>query len=273
MKKRITALFLASVMVFQTGCSATVAMDENGKVTVDGVPIEELAEQFGVLGGDKQEEQADEDGQEVSPEEDETAKKARGGKPWIDSDIKSNISEDLKTDPKEDFHLYANKEWLLDNEIPEGYYDWSHYTERGLEVKKQCMELLKDESIEGHDAKLLRTYNSLILDWDTRGKLGVSEIEDTYKRLLGIESIDDVNDLYIIWRKESQNDGTDNVEGDRLGDDAYQHAYAHTQGIDDQKRLSAPLVRQGLIERRDQIRQVTGHRDKTQSSRSLIVIA
>lgn len=196
MKKRITALFLASVMVFQTGCSATVAMDENGKVTVDGVPIEELAEQFGVLGGDKQEEQADEDGQEVSPEEDETAKKARGGKPWIDSDIKSNISEDLKTDPKDDFHLYANKEWLLDNEIPEGYYDWSHYTERGLEVKKQCMELLKDESIEGHDAKLLRTYNSLILDWDTRGKLGVSEIEDTYKRLLGIESIDDVNDLY-----------------------------------------------------------------------------
>ena len=83
----------------------------------------------------------------------------------------------------------------------------------------------------------------------------------------------DVNDLYIIWRKESQNDGTDNVEGDRLGDDAYQHAQAHTQGIDDQKRLSAPLVRQGLIERRDQIRQVTGHRDKTQSSRSLIVIA
>lgn len=196
MKKRITALFLASLMVFQTGCSATVAMDENGKVTVDGVPIEELAEQFGVLGGDKQEEQADEDGQEVSPEEDETAKKARGGKPWIDSDIKSNISEDLKTDPKDDFHLYANKEWLLDNEIPEGYSNWSHYTERALEVKKQCMELLKDESMEGHDADVIRTYNSLILDWDAREKLGVSEIEDTYKRLLEIESIDDVNELY-----------------------------------------------------------------------------
>ncbi|MCR5407048.1 MAG: hypothetical protein K6E88_09725, partial [Lachnospiraceae bacterium] len=196
MKKRITAFFLASVMVFQTGCSATVAMDENGKVTVDGVPIEELAEQFGVLGGDKQEEQTGEDKQEVSPEDEETVKKAQGGKPWIDSDIKSNISEDMMTDPRDDFHLYANKEWLLENEIPAGYSQWSHYSERGLEVKKQCMELLKDESIEGHDAKLLRTYNSLILDWDAREKLGVSEIEDTYKRLLGIESIDDVNDLY-----------------------------------------------------------------------------
>ena len=40
MKKKITALFLASVMVLQAGCSATVAMDEKGKVTVDGVPIE-----------------------------------------------------------------------------------------------------------------------------------------------------------------------------------------------------------------------------------------
>ena len=133
MKKKITALFLASVMVLQAGCSATVAMDEKGKVTVDGVPIEELAEQFGVLSSDKAEEQTDEDGQDVSSEEDETAKKARGGKPWIDSDIKSNISEDLKTDPKDDFHLYANKEWLLENEIPEGYFEWSHYKERRSE--------------------------------------------------------------------------------------------------------------------------------------------
>ena len=48
--------------------------------------------------------------------------------------------------------------------IPEGYFEWSNYEEREIEVKKQCMELLKDDSIEGHDAKLLRTYNSLILD-------------------------------------------------------------------------------------------------------------
>ena len=71
------------------------------------------------------------------------------GIPWIDSELKENLSEDMPVDPKDDFHLYANKEWLLDSEIPSGYTAWSHYTERGLEVKKQCMDLLKKDDLTG----------------------------------------------------------------------------------------------------------------------------
>ena len=33
-----------------------------------------------------------------------------GGRPWIDSDLKENLTENMKTDPRDDFHLYANKE-------------------------------------------------------------------------------------------------------------------------------------------------------------------
>lgn len=119
-----------------------------------------------------------------------------GGSPWIDSDMKENVTGDTPTDPRDDFHLYANKEWILENEIPEGYMGWSHYDERELEVKKQCMELLKDDSLEGHDADLVRTYNALILDWDARDASGVSEIEDIYKKLLAINSTDDIDSLY-----------------------------------------------------------------------------
>ena len=173
MKKRITALIMASVMVLSAGCSATVTINKNGS--------------------NNQEETA---GQEVSAGSKEAADKAKGGIPWIDSDIKSNVSPDLVTDPRDDFHLYANKEWILENEIPEGYQDWSHYEERSLDVRKQCMQILKDESIEGHDAQLIRTYNKFILDWDARNRLGVSEIEDKYNRLAAIKSIDDVDDLY-----------------------------------------------------------------------------
>jgi hypothetical protein len=80
--------------------------------------------------------------------------KISGGKPWINSNIKENISTNTAIDPKDDFHLYVNKEWILKNTIPEGYSSWSYYQERALEVKKQGINLLKDKSIEGHDNKV-----------------------------------------------------------------------------------------------------------------------
>ena len=122
----------------------------------------------------------------VSSEEDNRAVNSEigGGKPWIDSDIKENISADTPVDPKDDFHLYVNKEWILKNEIPDGYFVWSPYHERTLEVKNQCIDLLTDDSLTGHDAELIQTYNSLILDWDARNASGVSGIQELYFSIL-----------------------------------------------------------------------------------------
>ena len=119
------------------------------------------------------------------------------GTPWIDSNLKENVSKDMKTDPKDDFHLYASKEWLLENEIPDGETGFSHYRERGLEVINQCIGLLKDESLEGHDAELIQTYNKLLLDWDTRNAKGVEEIKEEYDEILASKSIEDINKLIL----------------------------------------------------------------------------
>ncbi|MBQ9009665.1 MAG: hypothetical protein IJ088_10085 [Clostridia bacterium] len=43
-----------------------------------------------------------------------------GGRPWIDSCIAGNVTADTPTSPKEDFYLYANRDWILSSEIPEG---------------------------------------------------------------------------------------------------------------------------------------------------------
>ncbi len=118
-----------------------------------------------------------------------------GGKPWIDSEIKENVSEDTPTDPRDDFHLYANKDWLLANEIPAGYMDWSHFSKRELEVKEQCIDLLSDDSLTGHDADLVRTYNALVLDWDSRDAAGVSEIKDLYDEILAVRDTEDLTRL------------------------------------------------------------------------------
>ena len=129
-----------------------------------------------------------------APSENETAKTG-GGTPWINSELKENITDDMPVDPKEDFHLYANKEWLVSNEIPDGYDKWSHYHEREADVKDQCIEILNDESAEGHDAELIYTYYKLLLDWDARNRDGVSELQETYNRILSADSLEDITNL------------------------------------------------------------------------------
>ena len=126
-----------------------------------------------------------------SEDTEDDAAKGGGGTPWINSELKENITEDTVVNPKDDFHLYANKDWILANDIPDGYTSWSHYQECGLEVKKQCMELLKDESIDGHDADLIRTYNKLILDWDSRNAAVVTEIQDDFDKILAASEKDE----------------------------------------------------------------------------------
>ena len=105
------------------------------------------------------------------------------------------MTADTVTDPADDFALYANKDWIMENSIPDGYSSWSPFASRSLEVKKQCMDLLKDTSIKGHDAELVRTLDSLALDWDSRNKLGVSEIQDGYDKILDAKSLDDITKL------------------------------------------------------------------------------
>ena len=134
---------------------------------------------------------------EVNEDASEESGKGGGGIPWIDSNIKENVTKDTPVDPKDDFHLYANKEWILASSIPDGYGSWSHYQERSLEVKNQCIDLLSDEGISGHDADLVRTYNRLILDWDARNKEGVSGLKDLYEQILAAESIEEISKLIV----------------------------------------------------------------------------
>ena len=123
--------------------------------------------------------------------------KTDDGIPWINSELKENITDETPVDPKEDFHLYANKEWLMSNEIPDGYNVWSHYSEREVDVENQCLEILNEESVEGHDAELLYTYYRLLLDWDARNNKGVSELKGTYDRILSAENLDDITNLMM----------------------------------------------------------------------------
>ncbi|MBR2682262.1 MAG: hypothetical protein IKE22_03240, partial [Atopobiaceae bacterium] len=74
-----------------------------------------------------------------------------GGKPWIDSNIKDNIIPGMQTSPKDDLYLYANYDWLLNTDIPEG----DRVVGVGLDTegREHAAEAVSGEDLKGHDAR------------------------------------------------------------------------------------------------------------------------
>ena len=60
MSKKILAMMLAVMMLFTSGCSVQLAVDKDGNISVDGVPIEEYADELSDLieGLNKEDEQS-----------------------------------------------------------------------------------------------------------------------------------------------------------------------------------------------------------------------
>ncbi len=191
MKRKIIAILIACTMLITTGCSANVAMDENGKVTVDGVPIEEFVDELGInLGEQEEAEEEDEAG-----EEDTDELKTEGGSPWIDSDLKSNIKEDMELSPADDFYLFVNHDWLLKTEIRAGRKKETAFQAVKDNTDKKALALLNDDTLTSHDAQLVQSLYNAILDWDARDKAGLDPIKGRVEDIQSIKSLADLSDF------------------------------------------------------------------------------
>jgi putative endopeptidase len=192
MKRRIVALLTACTMLVSTGCSATVAMDENGKVTVDGVPIEELADEFDdILNNVDLSTVLSENAVNASENDEEAV--YTGGKPWLNTCIKENVSEDMDTSPKDDFYFYVNRDWACNTEIKEGRSDWSSLDEVADITLGKSLAILKDDTITGHDAELAQGYFNAFLDWNTRNEEGIEPVMDTVKHITDIKNMEELS--------------------------------------------------------------------------------
>lgn len=105
-----------------------------------------------------------------------------GGSPWIDSNLKENITKDMDISLKDDFHLAVNHDWLLNNDIPEGYSSAGPFLDVSLEIQDKAMAVLEDESLTGHDAELIQSLYNAYLDWDAR-----NEAEAMFDRMIEFE--------------------------------------------------------------------------------------
>ena len=171
MKRRIISMALACIMLMLTGCTVTLRTDDIGKNAVSDAASE------------------------VQAEEEEGSSEKGGGSPWIDSDLKSNIIENMNLSPKDDFHLYVNHDWLLKTDLPEGRNSESPFRNVSDLTTEKALALFDDDSLTSHDAELIKSFYGALLDWDARDKAGLDPIMDTVKDIQGIRSIDDLTEF------------------------------------------------------------------------------
>ena len=183
MKKKWIAAALAAVMVLNTGC--------RGNETPAAEP-----EQTGET-SEPTEAPADQEPAETVTEEEEPADEAvtGGGSPWIDSDLKENISDGMTLSLKDDFHLYQNYDWLKDAQFPDGYAQYGAFTQVALDTEAKATALLQDDTLTGHDAELVRSLYNAILDWDARDAAGVSPIQASVDDIRSLSSIEEISEF------------------------------------------------------------------------------
>ena len=114
---------------------------------------------------------------------------------WIDGAIKENLPENMDISLKDDFHLYVNYDWLKNTEIPEGYSSWNSFYDAESQTRERLLSIVMDESLEGHDAELVRALYNAYLDWDERNETGIEPLAAKLKQIDEIENLDDLTEL------------------------------------------------------------------------------
>ena len=119
------------------------------------------------------------------------------GTPWLNSCLVGNVTEDTPVDPKQDFHLYVNKDWILDTVIPDGYYSWSNYSAVAKDTMEKAINMLGGDDLSGHDAELVQGMYRLYMDVDARNEAGYEPIKGSVEKILSAESLEDIKALYL----------------------------------------------------------------------------
>ena len=109
---------------------------------------------------------------------------------WLCADVQGNVTEDTPAELKDDFGLFVNKDWILQAEIPAGESKAGSMEDVMRTLKDRQIALLKDDSLTGHDAELVRKLYALVSDWDYRDAQGVEPAMPVVEALKGIDSLE-----------------------------------------------------------------------------------
>ena len=109
----------------------------------------------------------------AAPTDDAAAVDYSSGTPWPYIDLEGVVTPDTPTDLKDNFALYANKDKLLNLEIPQGRPFGGAFMDLIEMQAEDVKNMFLGEAPKEHDAKLAFDLFWLMMDWDSRNALGV----------------------------------------------------------------------------------------------------
>ena len=199
--KKLLAIILTGVML-TIGCSNTVdtktpkvsdkenVIQQNGSETNTDIISQDITKE------DNNKSNEDADTTEINKGEE--VPDINGGThtiSWIDGALKENLQENMDISLKDDFYLYVNYDWLKNTEIPEGYSSWNSFSEAAKMTRERELSVIMDESLEGHDAELVRDLYNAYLDWDERNKTGLEPLTAKIQQINEIETVDNLTEI------------------------------------------------------------------------------
>ena len=138
------------------------------------------------------------------------------GTPWMNIDLEGNVTPDTPTDLKDNYALWANKDRILNMEIPAGYMAGGNTSEVNYKATEDLKALFHGAVPEDHDSRLAYDYFYLLCDWDARDARGVAPLKEMIDVVEEITSLDALteyfiktpweNRLFCLWRESSQFD-------------------------------------------------------------------
>ena len=127
----------------------------------------------------------------------ETTSENRPGSQWFPSTIQGAVSKNQYTNPKDDYYTWANKDYISGLRISDGKVSAGIYADTDKMMEERSLSLLKDKSIESHDAKLVQQFFETVIDWEKRDEIGLEQVQGTVDRILSINSIEEATDFQI----------------------------------------------------------------------------
>lgn len=129
---------------------------------------------------------------------------------WLNTEIDGAVTEDTPVArPQDDFNLAVNREYVMGLKIPEGNTSVGGLFDVSLGVYQMKLDAIKDDSLTGHDAQLVRRYYDLLMDWDTRNRLGASPAMPKLNALRAIDSLE----AMTAWFADKEQGGIDAYNG------------------------------------------------------------
>ena len=119
----------------------------------------------------------------------EDVEKAKGGKPWPDSQMAENIVEGMELSPKDNFYLYVNYDFHMDMK------NGGKKESTSEKIADEMLAVLQDDHSDNHAQQLVQQYYRAFTDWDTRDEAGLEPLRAVVEDIRNISTLDELSDF------------------------------------------------------------------------------